>query len=177
MEFRWSLQNARPPGTPVPTGQYTKSRLPRNLSNNALISAFAPENMAIISANTMIRSLSLFHLTLAAVLVKNPKLIADQSVIMVLGGSMQLVRSSHLPCEILLTVIASAARFRGPVRSPRLRRRPLRLPRRQRPHRRIAPHRGVRRVLGRADTRSSRLPVRTHRIHVLVQGGWNVWWS
>jgi len=46
--------------------------------------------MAIISANTMIRSLSLFHLTLAAVLVKNPKLIADQSVIMVLGGSMQL---------------------------------------------------------------------------------------
>ena len=64
--------------------------------------------MAIISANTMIRSLSLFHLTLAAILVKNPKLIADQSVIMVLGGSMQLVHSSHLPCEMLLTVLAHA---------------------------------------------------------------------
>jgi hypothetical protein len=49
--------------------------------------------MAIISANTMIRSLALFHLTLAALLVKNPKLIANQSVIMILGGSMQLVCS------------------------------------------------------------------------------------
>lgn len=48
--------------------------------------------MAIISTSTMIRSLSLFHLTLAALLVKNPKLIADQSMIMILGGSMQLVR-------------------------------------------------------------------------------------
>ncbi|KAL1611013.1 hypothetical protein SLS59_000650 [Nothophoma quercina] len=46
--------------------------------------------MALISANTMIRSLALFHLTLAALLIKNPKLIANQSVIMILGGSMQL---------------------------------------------------------------------------------------
>ncbi|KAJ4380255.1 hypothetical protein N0V86_004564 [Didymella sp. IMI 355093] len=46
--------------------------------------------MAIISANSMIRSLALFHLTLAALLIKNPKLIANQSVILVLGGSMQL---------------------------------------------------------------------------------------
>jgi hypothetical protein len=48
--------------------------------------------MAIISAGSMIRSLSLFHLTLAALLLKNPKLIANQSVVLVLGGSMQLVR-------------------------------------------------------------------------------------
>ena len=47
--------------------------------------------MAIISAGSMIRSLSLFHLTLAALLLKNPKLIANQSVVLVLGGSMQLV--------------------------------------------------------------------------------------
>jgi hypothetical protein len=40
----------------------------------------------------MIRSLSLFHLTLAALLLKNPKLVANQSVVLVLGGSMQLVR-------------------------------------------------------------------------------------
>jgi hypothetical protein len=51
--------------------------------------------MAIISANTIIRSLSLFHLTLAALLLKNPKLVANQSVILVLGGSMQLVRPLH----------------------------------------------------------------------------------
>ncbi|KAH6612671.1 increased loss of mitochondrial DNA protein 1 [Boeremia exigua] len=46
--------------------------------------------MAIITANMMIRSLALFHLTLAALLINNPKVIANQSVIMVLGGSMQL---------------------------------------------------------------------------------------
>ncbi|KAJ4984473.1 hypothetical protein SVAN01_10025 [Stagonosporopsis vannaccii] len=46
--------------------------------------------MAIITANSMIRSLALFHLTLAALLIKNPKLVANQSVIMILGGSMQL---------------------------------------------------------------------------------------
>jgi hypothetical protein len=51
--------------------------------------------MAIITAGSMIRSLSLFHLTLAALLLKNPKLVANQSVILVLGGSMQLVRSLH----------------------------------------------------------------------------------
>lgn len=50
--------------------------------------------MAIISANAMIRSLALFHLTLAALLVKNPKLIANQSVVLILGGSMQLVSNS-----------------------------------------------------------------------------------
>lgn len=52
--------------------------------------------MAIISANAMVRSLALFHLTLAALLIKNPKIIANQSVIMVLGGSMQLVRAANM---------------------------------------------------------------------------------
>jgi hypothetical protein len=58
--------------------------------------------MAIISAGSMIRSLSLFHLTLAALLLKNPKLIANQSVVLVLGGSMQLVRPplSQFPCTL-----------------------------------------------------------------------------
>jgi hypothetical protein len=60
--------------------------------------------MAIISAGSMIRSLSLFHLTLAALLLKNPKLIANQGVVVVLGGSMQLVRPplSQLPCTLPL---------------------------------------------------------------------------
>ncbi|KAI4678234.1 uncharacterized protein J4E88_006755 [Alternaria novae-zelandiae] len=46
--------------------------------------------MAIISANTMIRSIALFHLTLAVVLLRNPALISNQSVILLLGESMQL---------------------------------------------------------------------------------------
>ncbi|KAL1793119.1 hypothetical protein ACET3X_008101 [Alternaria dauci] len=46
--------------------------------------------MAIISANTMIRSIALFHLTLAVVLLKNPALVSNQGVILLLGESMQL---------------------------------------------------------------------------------------
>ncbi|KAH7401901.1 increased loss of mitochondrial DNA protein 1 [Phaeosphaeria sp. MPI-PUGE-AT-0046c] len=46
--------------------------------------------MAIISANAMIRSLSLFHMTLAAILLRNPQIIANQSIVLVLGQSMQL---------------------------------------------------------------------------------------
>jgi hypothetical protein len=40
----------------------------------------------------MIRGLSLFHITLAGLLLKNPALITKQSVVLVLGQSMQLVR-------------------------------------------------------------------------------------
>ncbi|KAH7072910.1 increased loss of mitochondrial DNA protein 1 [Paraphoma chrysanthemicola] len=46
--------------------------------------------MAIISASAMIRSLSLFHVTLAALLVRSPQIIANQSVVALLGQSMQL---------------------------------------------------------------------------------------
>ncbi|KNG49223.1 dipeptidase 1 precursor [Stemphylium lycopersici] len=46
--------------------------------------------MAIISANNMIRSISLFHITLAVVLLKNPALIANQGIILVLGQAMHL---------------------------------------------------------------------------------------
>ncbi|KAF2730576.1 hypothetical protein EJ04DRAFT_515154 [Polyplosphaeria fusca] len=46
--------------------------------------------MAIISAYSIIRGLSLFHLTLAAFLIRSPKLIADQNVVFLLGESMQL---------------------------------------------------------------------------------------
>jgi len=48
----------------------------------------------------MIRSIALFHITLAVVLLKNPALISKQGVIVLLGESMQLVRRaatlSHL---------------------------------------------------------------------------------
>ncbi|CAG5175055.1 uncharacterized protein ALTATR162_LOCUS10804 [Alternaria atra] len=46
--------------------------------------------MAMISANTLVRSIALFHLTLAVVLLKNPALISNQGVILLLGESMQL---------------------------------------------------------------------------------------
>jgi hypothetical protein len=51
--------------------------------------------MAIISAGTMIRSLALFHMTLAWVLVRSPQTIAKQSIVLVLGQSMQLVRHAQ----------------------------------------------------------------------------------
>jgi hypothetical protein len=47
--------------------------------------------MAILSAAVMIRSLALFHMTLAWVLVRSPQTIARQSIVLVLGQSMQLV--------------------------------------------------------------------------------------
>ena len=44
-----------------------------------------------MSASAMIRGISLFHLTLAAVLLRSPATIADQGVVLLLGQSMQLV--------------------------------------------------------------------------------------
>lgn len=49
--------------------------------------------MAILSAYTLIRTLSVFHVTLAVLFLKNPKLIADQNIVFILGESMQLVCS------------------------------------------------------------------------------------
>ena len=48
--------------------------------------------MAVFSAYTIIRSLALFHITLAVFLLRNPKTIADQNIVFILGESMQLVR-------------------------------------------------------------------------------------
>lgn len=46
--------------------------------------------MAIFSAYTIIRSLALFHITLAVFLLRNPRTIADQNIVFILGESMQL---------------------------------------------------------------------------------------
>ncbi|OAL53252.1 hypothetical protein IQ07DRAFT_585196 [Pyrenochaeta sp. DS3sAY3a] len=46
--------------------------------------------MAIISASAMIRGLSLFHVTLAALLLRNPAILSNQSIVLLLGESMQL---------------------------------------------------------------------------------------
>lgn len=60
--------------------------------------------MAIVSAYTIIRTLSLFHITLAALILKDPKLVADQNIVFLLGQSMQLV----------------SARIQGPITSARI---------------------------------------------------------
>jgi hypothetical protein len=51
--------------------------------------------MAIISASTMIRSISLFHVALAVILLRNPSMISNQGVVLLLGESMQLVSVTY----------------------------------------------------------------------------------
>lgn len=48
--------------------------------------------MAILSAFTLIRSISLFHITVAYLFLTAPRIIADQNVVFILGESMRLVR-------------------------------------------------------------------------------------
>jgi hypothetical protein len=52
--------------------------------------------MALISAATIITSLSLFHITLAFFFLTNPQTIADQTLVFILGEAMGLVHL-HLP--------------------------------------------------------------------------------
>lgn len=48
--------------------------------------------MALISVYTVIRAISLFHLTAAYLFLTAPKMITDQNVVFVLGESLRLVR-------------------------------------------------------------------------------------
>jgi len=52
--------------------------------------------MALISAKTIITSVSLFHVTLAFYFLTNPVIIADQALVWVLGSSMGMASSSHI---------------------------------------------------------------------------------
>jgi hypothetical protein len=47
--------------------------------------------MAIVSAYTIIRSLALFHITLGVLFLRNPKLIADQNIVLLMSEAMHLV--------------------------------------------------------------------------------------
>jgi Increased loss of mitochondrial DNA protein 1 len=49
-------------------------------------------DMALINGNTIIRSLSLFHITIGFFFLTSPKTVADQSLVFVLGEAMKLVR-------------------------------------------------------------------------------------
>ncbi|KAF2441302.1 hypothetical protein P171DRAFT_94087 [Karstenula rhodostoma CBS 690.94] len=46
--------------------------------------------MAIFSAYTIIRALALFHVTLAVFVLRNPRIIAEQNIVFLLGEAMQL---------------------------------------------------------------------------------------
>lgn len=49
--------------------------------------------MALISAFTIIRAISLFHLTAAYFFLAAPKVLSDQNVVFILGESMRIVRN------------------------------------------------------------------------------------
>lgn len=48
--------------------------------------------MALISGNTIITSLSLFHITLAYFFLASPGAIADQSLVFIIGEAMGMVK-------------------------------------------------------------------------------------
>ena len=50
--------------------------------------------MALISARTILTSISLFHVTLAFFFLTSPGTIADQAIVFVIGEAMGLVRFS-----------------------------------------------------------------------------------
>ncbi len=72
--------------------------------------------MALISAKTIIISLSLFHITLGFFFLTNPVTIADQALVYVIGEAMGMVRSPSLgpPSP------SSAVRLPGPCKADRL---------------------------------------------------------
>ena len=47
--------------------------------------------MALISSFTLVRTISLFHLTAAYFFLTAPRMITDQNVVFILGESMRLV--------------------------------------------------------------------------------------
>ena len=48
--------------------------------------------MAVLSALTLIRVFSLFHITLAFYMLTDPPVVTDQNIVILLGESMHLVR-------------------------------------------------------------------------------------
>lgn len=64
-------------------------------------------SMAILSAFTLIRAISLFHITIAYFFLTAPRKIADQNIVYILGESMRLVHThptttttQHLPLTV-----------------------------------------------------------------------------
>lgn len=51
--------------------------------------------MGVVSPYTIIRAVSLFHITAAWFFLASPRKIVDQNVVFMLGESMRLVRFTH----------------------------------------------------------------------------------
>lgn len=69
--------------------------------------------MALITAKTIITSVSLFHITLAYFFLTNPSTINDQAIVYILGESMALVSPSNSP-QVTLPVRQEA----NPITQP-----------------------------------------------------------
>ena len=58
--------------------------------------------MALISARTILTSISLFHVTLAFFFLTSPRTIRDQALVYILGESMGIVRSAGRQSSLAL---------------------------------------------------------------------------
>jgi hypothetical protein len=56
--------------------------------------------MALISAKTIITSVSLFHITLAYFFLTNPSSINEQALVFMMGESMGMVSPIALACSV-----------------------------------------------------------------------------
>jgi hypothetical protein len=80
--------------------------LPLQQTTLVFTSFHISRSMALISAFTVIRALSLLHITLAFYFLTNPRMIADQNLVYLLGEAMQLVQPIlPFPCSIYLLTL------------------------------------------------------------------------
>jgi hypothetical protein len=126
--------------------------------------------MAIVGAYTIIRALALFHITLGIYFLHNPKMVAEQNIVFLMGEAMQLVSLAPARPVRLLTSVAHAPRLLQTLGNQRLHRRPPRLPRHQRPHLALPLRRARRDILWHPDTSPADLPLRPYWLLVSVQG-------
>jgi len=63
--------------------------------------------MAILNAYTLIRTLSVFHITAAYFLLTAPKKLADQSLVVILGEAMRIAPCSHFNKPSEATALAA----------------------------------------------------------------------
>ena len=127
----------------------------------------SPESvtMAIISTYTIIRSISLFHITLAIVFLRNPRMIAEHNMVYLFQEAMALVLSSHLRLSCTSTLngyTAYAPRFPQTLCNHSFHLYPPRLFRPQRSHHLFSLRGITRSVLEYPNTVSSAVPVRRH---------------
>jgi hypothetical protein len=130
--------------------------------------------MAILSGVTLIRSLALFHITLAYFFLTNPKIISDQSVVFVLGEAMQLVGRVQRTRRYANNGVAHSKRLQQAYRRIWIRSRYSRFPRNQRFRICVHARRGQREVLADTGAYPPFVSFRGHWIHLCHQGGGNV---